>query len=103
MATICSGTVAGTATSLPSYTRPVNKFLGIPFAEPPIRFKGPEPVAPWHRVYDAFKHKPSFIQQFNYSEEQRNQSIEWYNTPPPPERGNCLNLNVFAAAPISKL
>ncbi|EEQ88689.2 cholinesterase [Blastomyces dermatitidis ER-3] len=99
-ATIDSGTVAGTATWLPSSTRPVNKFLGIPFAEPPVRFKAPEPVRPWQRVYDASRYKPSCIQQFNYPEEQRNQSIEWYNTPPPPagESEDCLNLNVFAPA-----
>ncbi|PGH07629.1 carboxylesterase 2 [Blastomyces parvus] len=103
-ATIDSGTVAGTVTCLPSSTRPVNKFLGIPFAAPPVRFKAPESVAPWRTVYDASEYKPACIQQFNYPEEQRNQSIEWYNTPPPPagESEDCLNLNVFAPASPSK-
>lgn len=98
--TIDSGAIAGTVACLPSSSRSVNKFLGIPFAAPPVRFKAPPPVTPWRWTYDAFKYKPACLQQFNYPEAVRNESIRWFNTPPPPagESEDCLNLNVFAPA-----
>ncbi|EEH10554.1 carboxylesterase [Histoplasma capsulatum G186AR] len=98
--TIDSGAIAGTVACLPSSSRSVNKFLGIPFAAPPVRFKAPQPVTPWRRTYDASKYKPACLQQFNYPEAVRNESIRWFNTPPPPagESEDCLNLNVFAPA-----
>ncbi|PGG99296.1 hypothetical protein AJ79_08563 [Helicocarpus griseus UAMH5409] len=98
--TIDSGVVAGTVTRLPSSETTVNKFLGIPFGAPPVRFTPPKPVAPWDSVYDASDYKPACIQQFSYPEEARKRAIEWYNTPGPPagESEDCLNLNVFAPA-----
>ncbi len=103
-ATIDSGVIAGTTTSLPSSTRPVSKFLGIPFGAPPVRFSPPQPAAPWQSIYDASEYKPSCIQKYNYPEVARNQAIEWFGTPGPPagESEDCLNLNVFAPAGASE-
>ncbi|KAI9368530.1 Carboxylesterase [Aspergillus egyptiacus] len=99
-AVIDSGTVAGASTSFPSSTVTVNKFLGIPFAAPPVRFSPPRPAHSWEGIYDATEHKPSCIQQFNYPEETRNRTMQFFNTPPPPagESEDCLYLNVFAPA-----
>lgn len=46
-AVVDAGTVVGVTTSLPSSTVTVNKFLGIPYAEPPVgpkRFLPPTPL-----------------------------------------------------------
>jgi carboxylesterase type B len=94
-ATIDSGVLVGTITSLPSSSATVNKFLGIPFAEPPVRFSPPQPVEPWESVYDASEYKPACIEQLN------NPKItEWFDTPGPPagDSEDCLNLNVYAPA-----
>ncbi|KAF7555265.1 hypothetical protein G7Z17_g2310 [Cylindrodendrum hubeiense] len=97
-ATIDAGIIVGTTTLLPSST--VNKFLGIPFGAPPVRFSPPQPPAPWQSVYDASEYKPACIQQFNYPDAARNATIKWFSTPGPPagESEDCLNLNVFAPA-----
>ncbi|ODH47352.1 hypothetical protein GX48_06523 [Paracoccidioides brasiliensis] len=102
--TISSGLVAGIATSLPPSERVVHKFLGIPFGKPPVRFKPPQQASPWQSVYDASTYRPACLQQFNYPEEKRNQSIKWFNTPGPPagESEDCLNLNVFSPASASE-
>jgi carboxylesterase type B len=99
-AIIESGIVAGTTTTLSTSTITVNKFLGIPFGAPPVRFSPPQPPAPWQSTYDASEYKPACIQKFNYPEALRNRIIEWANTPGPPaeESEDCLNLNVFTPA-----
>ncbi len=103
-ATIDSGVIAGTTTSLPSSAILVSKFLGVPFGAPPVRFNPPQPPAPWQTIYDASEYKPSCIEKFNYPEVARNQTIEWFSTPGPPagESEDCLNLNVFTPAYASQ-
>lgn len=47
-AVVAAGTIVGVRTSLPSSTVAVNKFVGIPYAEPPVgskRFMPPAPLA----------------------------------------------------------
>ena len=64
-ATIDIGTIAGTTTSLASATAPVNKFLGIPFAQsPPERFSPPTPPAPLSGTLQTQQWKDSCVQQF---------------------------------------
>ncbi|KAK2767482.1 hypothetical protein FQN54_003639 [Arachnomyces sp. PD_36] len=99
-ASIDSGVLVGTATSLPSATATVNQFLGVPFGAPPVRFSPPEPAQSWESPYDASEYKPACIQEFQYPEVVRNKTIEWFATPGPPagESEDCLNLNVFTPA-----
>jgi hypothetical protein len=94
-ATINAGVVVGAATSVPSSTNTVNKFLGIPFAAPPVRFAPPVPPKPWTKPFQATKNAPSCIQQFP------NELIESLVNNPPPEAGeseDCLYINVYAPA-----
>lgn len=94
---IDAGLVIGTTTSLPHATAPVNKFLGIPFgATPPKRFSPPAPVIPWSTPLNAVINKPACIQQFNYPEATRNNTVTVFNNPPPEESEDCLYLNVWA-------
>lgn len=64
-ATVASGVLIGTTTSLPSATATVNKFLGVPFAASPVRFLPPTAATAWPRPLVAKEWKPSCIQQFN--------------------------------------
>lgn len=59
-----TGKVKGATVDAPNGKK-VNKFLGIPFAEPPIgelRFKVPKPKAPWAEPIDATKEPPQCTQ-----------------------------------------
>lgn len=64
-ATIDSGVVVGVATSLPSSSATVHKYLGIPFAAPPKRFAPPVRHKKWSEPFMAQKYGPACIQQFN--------------------------------------
>jgi carboxylesterase type B len=99
-ATIKQGIVIGTATSIPSSTVTVNKFLGIPFASPPERFALPVPPKQWKKPLDAFKNKPACIQEFGGPEGIRELLQLFVNTPPPEagESEDCLYVNVWAPA-----
>ncbi|CAJ0552102.1 Ff.00g060810.m01.CDS01 [Fusarium sp. VM40] len=96
-ATIHNGIIIGTTTSLPDSKTIVKKFLGIPFAEKPVRFSPPEPAKPWGSPYDATEYKPACIMKFNYPEVKRNQTIKTFATPGPPAgtSEDCLNLNIY--------
>lgn len=82
------GEIKGLITSYPNDSGPfksVSKFLGVPFAAPPIgelRFKAPQPLKEWSRVREAKKHGPIcwqtkmfeaqlrlFTANFSYSED----------------------------------
>ncbi|KJZ74381.1 hypothetical protein HIM_06191 [Hirsutella minnesotensis 3608] len=94
MVTLDSGTVAG------STTGSVNRFLGIPFAAPPIRFDPPRPAGRFRGTFDATRQMPACIQKFKYPEEAREREMEWFNTPPPPagESEDCLYLDIYSPA-----
>ena len=99
-ATLDSGVIVGTTTSLPSSSITVNKFLGIPFAAPPVRFSPPVSPAKWSEPLDTSAQKPACIQQFNYPAAAREFTIDLFNTPPPVagESEDCLYINVYAPA-----
>ncbi|RDA88693.1 hypothetical protein CP532_4091 [Ophiocordyceps camponoti-leonardi (nom. inval.)] len=103
--TIDTGVLVGTRST---YSSPVvNRFLGVPFAEPPVRFNRAEPAGKWEGVYNATRYKPSCMQSFKGPEEHRRRTMKWFDDPPPPngESEDCLYLNVYApadAAPGSK-
>ncbi|KAG5754731.1 hypothetical protein H9Q70_002676 [Fusarium xylarioides] len=98
--TIDNGIIIGTSTSIPDSKVKVNQFLGIPFAEKPIRFSPPKPAKPWDTPYNATVYKPACLMKFNYPEERRNQTIKIFATPGPPAgtSEDCLNLNIYAPA-----
>jgi carboxylesterase type B len=64
-ATLDAGVVIGTTTAIPSSSTNVNKFLGIPFAAPPIRFSPPQKPKSWFKPLSAQTFKPACIQQFS--------------------------------------
>ena len=63
-ATLDSGVIVGTTTSLPSSSVTVNKFLGIPFAAPAERFVEPRSPKKWSGTLDTTKPKAACIQAF---------------------------------------
>jgi carboxylesterase type B len=103
--TIDSGPVSGQATQLATSETIVNRFLGIPFASPPVndlRFAPPQQPERWLEVYNATS-EPNACMQYNapgpasgpIAEAQRAYdaftglgSLE--------ESEDCLYLNVFA-------
>lgn len=99
-ATIDTGVVAGTVTAVPSSDVNVAMFLGIPFAQRPVRFLPPRPALAWESVYDASEYKPSCHQMFRGTGEERERRIRQFNTPPPSagESEDCLNLNIYTPA-----
>ena len=69
------------------------RFLGIPFAAPPIdrlRFAPPEPPRPWSGTRDADRFAPAPIQRID------DLSLELGLLVPHPQSEDCLYLNVFA-------
>ncbi|KAF6837417.1 para-nitrobenzyl esterase [Colletotrichum plurivorum] len=99
-ASISGGEIQGVATSLPNALSVVNKFLGIPYAAPPVRFALPQPPAPWKKPLNTTAFGPSCYQNFvNNSLATRPEVTEaLYNNPPAPESEDCLTINVFAPA-----
>ncbi|KAF4824752.1 Cholinesterase [Colletotrichum siamense] len=104
VATISSGVVQGLATSLPDAPHVVNKFLGIPYAAPPVRFALPQAPEPWMSPFNATAFGASCYQNFvNNSVATRPEVTEaLYNNPPAPESEDCLKINVFAPANRSR-
>jgi hypothetical protein len=64
-ATVEAGVIIGTTTSIPSSATTVNKFLGIPFAAPPIRFSPPQKPRSWSKPLSTKTFKSACIQQFS--------------------------------------
>jgi len=51
-----SGRVRGIRHRAPYLRRPVDAYLGIPFAKPPLnslRFRHPQPIEKWRNIYNA--------------------------------------------------
>ncbi|KAJ0413140.1 Carboxylesterase [Aspergillus carlsbadensis] len=99
-----NGLILGKTSTLLNTTEQINSFLGIPFASRPARFSPPRPPRRRLTPLSATTYGPSCIQQFNYPEASRNQTIAIFNTPPPPagESEDCLTLNIWAPAGKSK-
>ncbi|KAI5368281.1 putative carboxylesterase, type B, carboxylesterase type B, carboxylesterase type B, active [Septoria linicola] len=93
------GVVEGTTTSLPAATAAVNKYLGIPFADPPTRFAPPERAQAAGQKINATAFKPACIQQFAGSDLVAGFTKAVFNNPggvPPEESEDCLYLNIYA-------
>lgn len=75
-------------------TEGVRRFLGVPFAAPPVgalRFAAPQPAAPWAGVRDALAIGPRAPQRPSPMEAAINGGAE----PAPTSEADCLNLNVW--------
>ncbi|KAK5054509.1 hypothetical protein LTR84_001400 [Exophiala bonariae] len=98
-ATIDSGSIIGRTTKLPDSGAPVKQFLGIPFAQPPIkdsRFLPPEPAQPWDEAYNATSQPFACMQYLGPPGPAKDIGVALFNSPPPPgESEDCLYLNVY--------
>lgn len=69
----------------------VQRFLGIPYAAPPVgplRLRGPRPVAPWAGVRDGTRPAPASLQTLGGNQ-------VWMNEPIARQAEDCLYLNVW--------
>ncbi|KAM0815655.1 putative Carboxylesterase [Seiridium cardinale] len=101
-ATIDSGVLIGTTTILPSSTSTVHKFLSVPFASPPERFRPSQPLGTWASPYNAtIKYDVACFQNYIYSDATRDNLMKLVtgDAPPPQESEDCLTLDVFAPPP----
>ncbi|KAL5342255.1 putative carboxylesterase hlo [Aspergillus crustosus] len=101
-AIIDSGAIVGTTTqvAIPSATVTVNKYLGIPYAEEPERFRLAKPVAPWTEFFDASNLGPACYQQIS------NSTAIFYEgagvgVVPNGVSEDCLSINVYTPASAS--
>ncbi|XP_068938551.1 liver carboxylesterase 1-like [Petaurus breviceps papuanus] len=103
------GKVQGKKITVQGFDTPVNVFLGIPFAKPPLgplRFRPPQPPEPWNYVKDTTTLPPGcsqklktikFFQQ-NYSFWNSSRfHLKWK-----PNSEDCLYLNIFTSANLKK-
>ncbi|GFT40919.1 acetylcholinesterase-1 [Nephila pilipes] len=84
-----TGPILGSTTQVLAI--PVQKFLGIPYARPPIgnlRFAKPVPTDPWTKTYNASSMPPACIQYTTYP-------YPWYDFDPNKSE-DCLYLNIWA-------
>uniref|UniRef100_A0A8D0E298 Carboxylesterase type B domain-containing protein n=1 Tax=Salvator merianae TaxID=96440 RepID=A0A8D0E298_SALMN len=98
------GRLQGKLAQVEGVDQPVNVFLGIPFAKPPVgplRFSPPQPAEPWNNVREATHFPPVCLQH-----------LEWMsaikkamNTKFPilTVSEDCLYLNVFTPDMTAKL
>ncbi|KAF2672748.1 alpha/beta-hydrolase [Microthyrium microscopicum] len=74
----------------------VNVWKGIPFAQsPPERFAPPQDPKSYS-TRQATSNSPGCIDQFNYPEPARSNTIDWFFSPLPVESEDCLYLNIYA-------
>lgn len=89
------GSIRGVIRRFPRINKPikaVNKFLGIPYAAPPVgelRFKPPQQISPWKpAVYNASYFRSICIQPGDYN-------IAFWPNFSHPDSEDCLYLNVY--------
>lgn len=98
-ATIGSGPLRGRATQHAESGVTVHQFLGIPFAEPPVkglRFEPPQEIASWDELLDARRQPNACMQWFGPAGDATDMRVALFNDPPVPgESEDCLYLNVY--------
>ncbi|KAJ6783124.1 hypothetical protein PWT90_07159 [Aphanocladium album] len=99
-ATIDSGVLVGTTVSEPLVSSAVNKFLGIPFAQPPARWELPIKAESWQGSRDATHFGNACHQLFSKAAKNANITEKYFNSPsaPVPDNEDCLYLNVYTPA-----
>lgn len=74
-------------------------FRGVPYAKPPVgalRFRRPEPPAPWEGIRDAKTFSPRCPQAALNGMDFYGK--EFYDVPLPPQNEDCLYLNIWTPA-----
>ncbi|XP_030621090.1 cholinesterase-like [Chanos chanos] len=95
-----SGRVRGMWAPVPGGSGPVATFLGIPYAKPPVgglRFRPPEPPAPWKGVREATQFSSSCYQQIDALFPGFTGAEMW--NPNTRMNEDCLYLNVWTPSP----
>ncbi|RDI89752.1 hypothetical protein Vi05172_g748 [Venturia inaequalis] len=90
-----SGIFKGTSTQLPGSSKIIHKYLGLPFAAPPIRFSPPQPPATSTAQRNATVLPPACVQNVS------GPGAESFVSNTTLESEDCLYLNVFAPAPLT--
>ncbi|XP_036605743.1 liver carboxylesterase 1-like [Trichosurus vulpecula] len=103
------GKVQGKQVTVKGFDTPVNVFLGVPFAKPPLgplRFRPPQPPEPWHYVKDATMFPPGCPQKLKMEELFPDTFSFWNESRFPfkrkPYSEDCLYLNIFTSANLTK-
>jgi acetylcholinesterase len=99
-ATLSYGAVQGIQTTLAGAEYPVNKFLGIPYAEPPQRFSPAAEVLPRKDPIKATAFGATCPQSFGVPGVGPDPVLlkEVFSNGVQPESEDCLTVNVFASA-----
>ncbi|KAG8408586.1 hypothetical protein J3458_019617 [Metarhizium acridum] len=96
-ATLDSGLIFGIATQLPGAPGPVNKFLGIPYAEEPERFALSKPPKRWSSPKNTTAFGPSCYQLVAYTDVGPGKDLlDGLFNQHPPQSEDCLLMNAFA-------
>ncbi|KID63646.1 uncharacterized protein G6M90_00g064270 [Metarhizium brunneum] len=99
-ATLDSGLIFGVATQLPGAPGPVNKFLGIPYAEKPERFTLSKPPKRWRSPKNTTAFGPSCYQLVPDSDVGPSKDLlHGLFNQHPPQSEDCLLINAFAPTP----
>jgi carboxylesterase type B len=90
--TLDTGVYHGVPTQRPGSSKVIHKYLGIPFAAPPVRFSPPKPLA----TSSTFKHATALPPACP-----QNGGGSFLSPEGTPESEDCLYLNLFAPAPTN--
>ncbi|XP_019065276.1 carboxylesterase 5A [Fukomys damarensis] len=93
------GRVQGKQVKVSGSPTPVNVFLGIPFAVPPLgslRFANPQPAVPWNDLLEATSYPALCFQSLEWM--LLNQRILKVHYPKLEVSEDCLYLNIYAPA-----
>uniref|UniRef100_A0A8D0G5C3 Carboxylic ester hydrolase n=1 Tax=Sphenodon punctatus TaxID=8508 RepID=A0A8D0G5C3_SPHPU len=97
------GRLQGKQTSVRGTVSPVNVFLGIPFAKPPVgslRFSPPQPVEPWKDLREATSYPPMCLQDMEWTEMMK--KVMKVKIPSFSVSEDCLYLNIYIPANLNK-
>nr|XP_034974962.1 fatty acyl-CoA hydrolase precursor, medium chain-like isoform X1 [Zootoca vivipara] len=98
------GPLQGKLASVKGIDQPVNVFLGVPFAKPPVgalRFSPPQPAEPWSHVRESTSNPPMCLQDLRWMADFG--KMLNVTMPDIAVAEDCLYLNVFTPDTKAKL